>query len=114
MAHGKQKSQAVKDLEAFLGDRSEDFVSWYQALLLVNLICNIVTFLFSKLRCTVGRLWDYLCTNNLNDSVLKVGMSKMEPVSTERKVMVKEARGTQVCCMYCSYEYVGTTCIKCV
>ena len=82
--------------------------TWFATLLLF-------AFLNSDVLCTLGRLWDYLYTNNLNDSVLKVGMSKMEPVSTERgKVMAKEAHGTQVCCIYSSYEYLGTTCIKCV
>ncbi|MCO5564023.1 hypothetical protein L7F22_017678 [Adiantum nelumboides] len=28
VSHGKQRAQAIKDLEAFLGDRSEFFVSW--------------------------------------------------------------------------------------
>ncbi|KAH6559646.1 hypothetical protein KP509_1Z001700 [Ceratopteris richardii] len=36
VAHGKQQAQAIKDLEAFLGDQSEAFVAW---------------------------LWDYLSTN---------------------------------------------------
>ncbi|KAI5067249.1 hypothetical protein GOP47_0017777 [Adiantum capillus-veneris] len=45
VAHGKQQAQAVKDLEAFLGDRSESFVAW---------------------------LWDYLCSNlHLHASVSK-------------------------------------------
>lgn len=29
VGHGKEKSQAVNDLEAFLGGDSESFVSWY-------------------------------------------------------------------------------------
>lgn len=29
VGHGKEKSQAVKNLEAFLGSDSESFVSWY-------------------------------------------------------------------------------------
>jgi hypothetical protein len=29
VGHGKEKAQAVKDLEAFLGGDSDSFVSWY-------------------------------------------------------------------------------------
>lgn len=29
VGHGKEKSHAVKDLEAFLDGGSESFVSWY-------------------------------------------------------------------------------------
>lgn len=29
VGHGKEKSQAVKDLEAFLGGESDSFVNWY-------------------------------------------------------------------------------------
>ncbi|MCO5600563.1 hypothetical protein L7F22_054677 [Adiantum nelumboides] len=48
VAHGKQQAQAVKDLEAFLGDRSKSFVAW---------------------------LWDYLGSNlHLHASVPKVSV----------------------------------------
>jgi hypothetical protein len=29
VSHGKQQSQAIVDLEAFLGDESTAFVTWY-------------------------------------------------------------------------------------
>jgi hypothetical protein len=37
VGHGKEKSQAVKNLEAFLGNDSESFVSWYVFLILISL-----------------------------------------------------------------------------
>lgn len=37
VGHGKEKSQAVKNLEAFLGSDSESFVSWYVFLILISL-----------------------------------------------------------------------------
>lgn len=74
VAHGKQQAQAVKDLEAFLGDRSEAFVAW---------------------------LWDYLCSNlHLHTSVSKASFSMSggltEPMVKERGKGIVKGTNTDV------------------